>query len=70
MTQGIPAVSHNTTRFYWIVFDGYECHFRSDAVTVLFWVIFIYSLFSAGESPSLVKNLEVDFEIKPRYPIS
>ena len=70
LTQGAPAVSQNTARLYWIVFDPYECHIRSDAVTVLFWVFFIYSLFSAGESPSLVKNVEVEFEIKPRHPIS
>ena len=37
----------------------YECNIRSDAVTALFWIFFIYSLFSAGESPSLVKNVEV-----------
>ena len=70
LTQGAPAVSHNTTRLYWMVFDQYECHNRSDAITVLFWIFFIYSLFSAGESPSLVKNVEVEFEIKPRHPIS
>ena len=31
---------------------------------------YIYSLFSGGESPSLVKNVEVKFELKPRHPIS
>ena len=31
---------------------------------------FIYFLFAAGESPSLVKNVDVEFEIKPRHPIS
>ena len=65
LTQGTPAVSHNTTRLYWMVFDLYKCHICSDAVTVLFWIFFVYSLFSAGESPSLVKNVEVEFEIKP-----
>ena len=70
LTQGAPAVSYNTTRLYWMVFDLYECHICSDAVTVLFWIFFIYSLFSAGKSPSLVKNVEVAFEIKPRHPIS
>ena len=70
LTQGAPVVSHNTTRLYWMVFDLYECLIRSDAVTVLFWIFFIYSLFSAGESLSLVKNVEVEFEIKPRHPIS
>ena len=70
LTQGAPAVSHNTTRLYWVVFDLYECHIRSDAVTVLFWIFFVYSLFSAGESQSFVKNVEVAFEIKPRNPIS
>ena len=53
-----------------MMFNLCECHIRSDAVTVLFWIFFIYSLFFAGESPSLVKNLEVMFEIKPRHPIS
>ena len=53
-----------------MVFDRYECHIRSYAVTVLFLDLFIYSFFSAGESPSLVKNVEVEFEIKPRHPIS
>ena len=44
-TQGAPAVSHNNTRFYWMVFDQYEYHIRSDTVTVLFTIFFIYSLF-------------------------
>ena len=35
-----------------------------------FGSFFIYSLFSADESSSLVKNVEVEFEIKPRHPIS
>ena len=55
-----------------MVFDQYEIQIRSDAVTVLFWIFFffyIYSLFFAGESPSLVKNVEPEFEIKPRHPI-
>ena len=34
LTHGAPAVSHNTTRLYWMVL--YECHIRSDALTVLF----------------------------------
>ena len=33
-------------------------------------LFFIYSLFSAGESLSLVINVEVVFEIKPQHPIS
>ena len=70
LTQGAPAVSHNTTRLYWMVFNLYECHIRSDAVTALFWIFFIYFLFFAGVSPILVKNVEVAFEIKPRHPIS
>ena len=70
LTQGAPAVSHNTTRLYWVVFNLYECHIRSDEVTALFWIVFIYSLFFAGENPILVKNVEVAFEIKPRHPIS
>ena len=70
LTQGTPAVSHNATRLYWTVFDFYECHIRSDAVTVLFWIFFIYFLFFAGKNLSLVKNVEVAFEIKPRHPIS
>ena len=54
-----------------MVFDLYECHIRSDSVTALFWIFFyIYSLFFAGESPSLVNNVEVVFEIKPWHPIS
>ena len=40
LTQGAPAVSHNTTRLYWMVFNRYECHIRSDAVTALFWIFF------------------------------
>ena len=70
LIQGAPAISHNTARLYWMVFDLYKCRIHSDAVTVLFWIFFIYSLFSAGESSSLVKNVEVEFEIKPRHPIS
>ena len=70
LIQGTPAVSHNTTRLYWMVPVLYECHICSHAVTVLFWIFFIYSLFSAGESPSLVKNVAVEFKIKPQHPIS
>ena len=69
LTQSAPAVSHKTTRLYWMVFVLYECHILSDAATVLLWIFFIYSLFSAGESLSFVKNIEVVFEIKPRHPI-
>ena len=70
LIQGAPAVSHNTTKLNWMVFNLCECHIRSDAVTALFWIFFIYFLFFAGESPILVKNVEVAFEIKPRHPIS
>ena len=28
ITQGAPAVYHNTTRLYLMVFDQYECHIR------------------------------------------
>ena len=70
LTQGAPAISHNTTILYWMVFNLYECHIRSDTVTALFWIFFIYSLSFAGVSPILVKNVEVAFEIKPRHPIS
>ena len=56
LTQGAPAVSHNITRLYWMVFNLYVCHICSDAVTVLFWIFFIYSLFFAGVSPILVKK--------------
>ena len=68
LTHGPPAVSHNTTRLYWIVFNVYECHIRSDAVTVFFWIFFIYSLIFV--SPILVKNVVVSFKLKPRHPIS
>ena len=67
LTQGAPAVSHNTTRLYWTGFNLYECHIHSDAVTVLFWIFFIYSLFFAGVSQILLKNVAVAFEIKPRH---
>ena len=40
LTQGAPAVSHNTTRLYWMWFNQYEGQMRSDAVTVLFWIFF------------------------------
>ena len=63
LTQGAPAVSHNITKLYWMVFNLYECHICSDAVTALFWIFFIYSFFFAGVSPILVKNVEVAFEI-------
>ena len=56
VTQGAPAVSHNTTRLIWMVFALYECHIHSDVVK--------------GESPSLVKNVEIEFEIKPQHQIS
>ena len=45
LTQGVPAVYHNITRLYWMVFSLYECHIFSDAVTALFWIFFIYSIF-------------------------
>ena len=56
LIQGALVVSHNTTRRYLMVFNLYECHIRSDAVTALFWIYFIYSLFFAGVSPTLVKK--------------
>ena len=70
LSQGAPAISYNTNRLYWMVFNLYECHIRSDAGTALFWIVFIYSIFFDGESPIFVKNVEVAFEIKPRHPIS
>ena len=45
-----------------MVFNLYEYYICSDVVTVFFWIFFIYSLFFAGECPSLVKNVEVEFE--------
>ena len=66
LTQATPAVSHNITRLYWIVFVLYECHIRWDAVTVLLWIF----LYIPRESPSLVRNVEVEFKIKPWHPIS
>ena len=70
LTQSAPAVSHNTTRLYWMVFNLYKCHIHSDPVTALFWIFFIYSLFFASVSPILVKKVKVVFEIKPQHPIS
>ena len=70
LTQSAPAISHNTTRLYWMAFNLYEFHIHSDAVTALFWIFFVYSLFFAGVSPILVKNVKVAFEIKPWHPIS
>ena len=29
LTKGTPAVSHSTTRLYWMVFDLYKCHICS-----------------------------------------
>ena len=69
--QRAPAVFHNTTRLYWMVFNLYECHIRSDAVTALSWIFCSYISSSLlFTSPSLVKNVEVEFEIKPWHPIS
>ena len=45
----------------WTVWMPYPFRCSYSLVLDLF---FIYSLFSARESPSLVKNVEVDFEIK------
>ena len=70
LSQCDLAVAHNATRLYWMVFDRYEGYIRSDAVTVLFWIFYKFSLFSAGESLSLIKNVEFEFEIKSRHPIS
>ena len=70
LTQGAPAVSHNTTRLYWMVFDLYDALSAQMQLQSYFRSCFIYSLFSAAESLSLVKNVEVEFKIKPRHPIS
>ena len=35
-TQGTPALSHNTTRPYSMVFDLYECHIRSDVCIYIY----------------------------------
>ena len=71
LTQGAPAVSHNTTRLYWMVFNLYESHIRFRcSYSLVLNLFFIYSLFFAGVSPILVKNVEVAFEIKSRHLIS
>ena len=44
--------------------------FRCSYSLVLDHFLNIYFLFSVSESPSLVKNIEVECEIKPRHPIS
>ena len=41
----LPGVFHNTTRLYWVVFDLYECHICSDAVTGLSRIFLIHSPF-------------------------
>ena len=44
--------------------------FRCSHGFVLGLFLYIYSLFFAGESPSLVKNVQFEFEIKHRHSIS
>ena len=70
LTLSAPGVTNNTTRLYWIVVTLWKCYIHADAVRALSWIIFMYFLLSDGESPRLVKNMEVEFVIKSRHPTS
>ena len=84
MTRGRSIITTNPGRpssisqYYQTLLDGiwsvrlpYPLRCSYSLVLDLFYIyIYIYSRFSAGESPSLVKKVEVEFEIKPRHPIS
>ena len=68
LTQSAPAVTHNTTRLCWIDVTLWDCHVHTDAVRALPWIFYMYFLLFDGESPRLVKNMEVELVMKPWYP--
>ena len=70
LAQSTPAVTHDTTRLYSIGITLWDCHIHTDAVRVLSWILFMCFLLSDGESPKLVKNVEVELVIKPWHPPS
>ena len=70
LTPGAPAISLNTIRLYWLMFALYGCHIHSYAVTVLFWFFSFLYIPSSLLVKVRVKNVEVEFEIKPQHPIS
>ena len=69
----VLSVSSSPLKFYVFVGDSSgqpNCDRFCHRIDTIFGYFFIYSLFSTGESPSLVKNVEVEFEIIPRHSIS
>ena len=62
LTQSAPAVTYDTTRLCWIAVTQWDCHIHVDAVRVLSWIIF---MLADGESPRLVKIMEVELVMKP-----
>ena len=70
LTQSVPAVTHDTTRLCWIFITLWDFLINADAVRALSWIYFMYFLLSNGESPRLVKNVEVELQMKPQHPTS
>ena len=70
LTQGAPAVSHDTTRLCQIVVALWDCQIHADAVRALSWIFSMYFLLSNGGSPRLVKKTEFELAIKPLNPTS
>ena len=68
LTQRAPAVTHNTIRLCWIDVTLWDYHINADTIRALSWIFFMCFLLSVGESPRLVKNMEVELVMKPRHP--
>ena len=68
LAQSAPAVTHDTYRLCWIFVTLWDCHIHADAVRALSWIFLMYFILSDGESPRLVKNVEVVLVIKPWHP--
>ena len=66
--QSAPAVTHDITRFGWIVVTQWDWHIHADAVRALSWIFFMYFLLFDGESSRLVTNEEVELVMKLWHP--
>ena len=68
LTQSTPAVSHDTISLCWFVITWWEYPIYADAVRALSWIFKINFFLSDGESPRLVRYVEVELVMKPWHP--
>ena len=67
LTQSASAVTNDTIRLWWIDVTRWDYHIHADAVRDLPWIFSMYFLLSDGESPRLVKNMEVELVMKLQH---